>query len=154
MRGDRKDAASIVVVPVPATAKAEADRFTGDVWVDAITNGAGPGYARLATVRFSPGARTAWHRHTRGQTLHVTSGVGLVQSKDGQTIVMWSGDTVYTPPGAWHWHGALPDSFMTHLALADSGAEPGSADVEWGQHVSNNEYQDATANGESGRSAR
>jgi quercetin dioxygenase-like cupin family protein len=124
MHGSCADAASMVVVPASATAKAGADRFTGDVWVDAITNGAGPGCARLAAVRLSPGARTAWHCHVHGQTLHVTEGVGLVQTRDGQTIVMRPGDTVYTPPGVWHWHGAMPENFMTHLALADSSAEP------------------------------
>jgi hypothetical protein len=49
----------MVVLPAPAPAKAAADRFTGDVWVDGITGGAGPGCARLAAVRFAPGARTA-----------------------------------------------------------------------------------------------
>ena len=35
----------------------------------------------VAKVRFAPGARTAWHSHARGQTLHVTSGVAWVQSR-------------------------------------------------------------------------
>jgi quercetin dioxygenase-like cupin family protein len=146
--------ASMVVAPATATSKAAADRFTGDVWVDAITNGAGPGRARLATVRFSNGARTAWHVHAHGQTLHVTSGVGVVQSRSGQTIVMRSGDTVYTPPGVWHWHGAMPVNFMTHLALADSGAEPGAVDVEWGQHVTDDAYAVATADALAERNTR
>ncbi|MYW96217.1 cupin domain-containing protein [Amycolatopsis rubida] len=139
------------LVPVHATAKAAADRFAGDVWVDAITNGAGPGCARLATVHFAPGARTAWHCHAHGQTLQVTEGAGVVQARDGQTIVIRPGDTVYTPPGVWHWHGALPDSFMTHLALADTSTRPDSGDVEWGQHVSESEYDDATADSSKGR---
>jgi hypothetical protein len=63
----------------------------------------------------------------------VTSGLGLVQTRDGHTIAMLPGDTVYTPPGIWHWRGAMPGSFMTHLALADSSAEPGALDVEWGR---------------------
>jgi quercetin dioxygenase-like cupin family protein len=154
MRGERTNAASMVVVPISATTKAAADRFTGDAWVDAITNGAGPGCARLATVRFSPGARTAWHCHAHGQTLHVTSGVGLVQTRDGQTIVMRPGDTVYTPPGVWHWHGALPDFFMTHLAMADSSAQPGAADVEWGLHVADDEYAAATTGAATEESTR
>jgi quercetin dioxygenase-like cupin family protein len=53
---------------------------------------------------------------------------------------MRQGDTVYTPPGVWHWHGAAPDSFMTHLALSDSSREAGATDVEWGDHVSDDEY--------------
>jgi len=154
MSGESTDAMSMVVVPVSATAKAAADRFTGDVWVDSITNGADPGCARLATVRFSPWARTAWHVHACGQTLHVTGGVGVVQSRDGQTIVMRPGDTVYTPPGVWHWNGALPEVFTTHLALADSSAEPGAVDVAWGQHVTDDEYAAAKADADAERSTR
>lgn len=126
----------------PATAKAPAERFTGDVWVDGIAGGSGPGTATLAAVRFSPGARTGWHVHANGQTLHVTDGVGVVQSRDGRTIVMRPGDTVETPPGVWHWHGALPDTFMSHLAVSVAGGE-----VEWGDHVTDDEYQAATAAG-------
>ena len=35
--------ASMVMLLAPGTTKAGADRFTGDVWVDSITGGAGPG---------------------------------------------------------------------------------------------------------------
>jgi hypothetical protein len=37
----------------------------------------------------------------------------------------------------------MPGSFMTHLALADSSAEPGAPDVEWGELVSDVEYDTA-----------
>jgi quercetin dioxygenase-like cupin family protein len=93
---------AMVVLPSPPTAQALAEKFTGDVWVDGITDGAAPGTATLATVRFPPGARTAWHRHANGQTLRVTDGPGVVQSCDGRTIVMRPGDTVYTSPRVWH----------------------------------------------------
>ncbi|GAB3599300.1 (R)-mandelonitrile lyase [Microbacterium tumbae] len=132
----------LVVLDAPATLKAPAERFTGDVWVDVITNGAGPRTATLATVRFAPGARTAWHVHAGGQTLHVTDGVGVVQAHGGETIVMRPGDTVQTPPGVWHWHGAAPGSFMTHLALSTADGE-----VRWGAHVSDAEYAAATGDG-------
>lgn len=148
MNSDHTDAASMVVLTAPATTKTPADRFTGDVWVDTITVGAGPGTATLATVRFSPGARTAWHRHAHGQTLHVTDGRGAVCSRDGRVIVMRPGDTVYTPPGVWHWHGAAPESFMTHLALSLAG------EVEWGEHVTDDQYAAAAAPGDTERSAR
>lgn len=136
-------------LPAPATSKAPAERFTGDVWVDGITGGSGPGTATLATVHFCPGARTAWHRHENGQTLHVTEGVAIVASKDGQTLVMHPGDTVETPPDVWHWHGALPDSFMSHLALSLAGG-----DVEWGEHVADDEYASATKTGDTERDTR
>ena len=86
----------MTLLPSPATVKAPAEQFTGDVWVDGITSAAGDGTATLAAVRFCPGARTAWHAHEHGQTLRITDGVGIVQSRDGQTIVMHPGDTVET----------------------------------------------------------
>lgn len=154
MSADQPGGDPMIVLPAPATVKAAADRFMGEVWVDGITNGAGPGSARLARVRFSPGARTAWHCHAHGQTLHVTDGRGLVRSRDGQSVVMRPGDTVFTPPGIWHWHGALPSSFMTHLALSDSGADADAADVEWGDHVSDDEYTAAMTGVETDGSPR
>ncbi|MFF3380389.1 cupin domain-containing protein [Streptomyces sp. NPDC002680] len=123
------------------SAKAPPERFTGDVWVDAITEAQEPSRLRAALVRFSPRARTAWHRHTLGQTLHVTEGIGLVQSRGGDVLVMRPGDTVHTPPGEWHWHGAAPDHFMTHLALSESTGDPAVPDVEWSEHVSEAEYE-------------
>ncbi|WP_335755273.1 cupin domain-containing protein [Streptomyces niveus] len=93
------------------SSKGPAERFTGDVWVDMIAEGVAPSRLRVGVVRFAPCARTAWHRHAVGQTLHVTEGVGLVQARDGEVMVMRPGYTVHTPPGVWHWHGAAPDHF-------------------------------------------
>ncbi len=129
---------TMILLPKPATTKGPVERFAGDVWVDGITGGSGPGTATLAAVRFSPSARTAWHCHENGQTLRVTEGVGVLQSRDGRIIVIRPGDTVETPPGVWHWHGALPESFMSHLALSVAGGE-----VEWGEHVGDEEYKAA-----------
>jgi quercetin dioxygenase-like cupin family protein len=154
MSDEQTNGASMVVVSPPATRKAVADRFTGDVWVDGITKGAGSGPARIPTVRFSPGAGRAWHCHAYGQTLHMTDGRGLVQSRDGETIAKRPGDMAFTPPGIEHWHGAAPDSFMAHLVLSDSGTDAGVADVEWGDHVSGDEHTPATTGGELERSRR
>ena len=50
-------------------------------------------------------------------------------------------DTIYTPPGEWHWHGATPDHFMTHLAMSEDLAENQDGPVtEWGAHLSELEY--------------
>ena len=98
------------------TVKAGTDRFVGDAWIDSIVRGEEPSRVRVAIVRFAPGARNAWHAHAVGQTVHVTEGVGRIQARGGEVIEMRAGDTVHTPPGEWHWHGAAPDRFMTHLA--------------------------------------
>ena len=55
------------------------------------------------------GARTNWHSHAVGQTLHVTEGVGLVGTRDGKVIRMRAGDTVYTPPSEEHWQEPVTD---------------------------------------------
>lgn len=131
-------------IPKGPTSKAPAEWFTGDVYFDVIARGAEPSRIRVNTVRFTPGARTAWHAHACGQTLHVTDGVGLVVTAT-QVIVMRPGDTVRTPPGEWHWHGAAPADFMTHLAIWEVST-PGEGPSEtWGEHVTDTEYVAAAA---------
>jgi quercetin dioxygenase-like cupin family protein len=121
------------------TVKAGHDRFIGDAWFDVIVRGEGPSRVRVSVVHFAPGARNAWHAHAVGQTLHVTEGVGRIQSRGGEVLEIRAGDTVYSTPGEWHWHGAAPDRFMTHLAIFEAPAE--GAESEWGEQVSDAEYR-------------
>jgi quercetin dioxygenase-like cupin family protein len=126
------------ILPKLASRKGTGDIFVGDVWIDQIATGETPSRIRVSTVRFAPGARNAWHAHALGQWVHVTEGVGRMGSRDGTSIEVRAGDTVYTPPGEWHWHGAAPDRFMTHLAMWEKVAE--GAESEWGDHVTDEEY--------------
>ncbi|MBI2755337.1 MAG: cupin domain-containing protein [Chloroflexi bacterium] len=119
------------------TVKGPAETFTGDVWFDVITGGDFE-RMRVNTVRFAPGARTAWHSHPRGQTLYVTEGRGLIQSRGGEVIQIRPGEVIYTSPGEEHWHGAAPDHFMTHIALWEVDDQGQSA--TWGAHVTDDEY--------------
>lgn len=121
-------------------AKAPAEWFTGDVWWDVIYAGEEPSRARLNLVRFAPCARTDWHSHALGQTLHIVSGVALLQERGGRIIEARPGDTVYTPPGQEHWHGAAPDAFMEHLALWEGTGDPGVPETVWGDKVTDAEY--------------
>jgi quercetin dioxygenase-like cupin family protein len=122
------------------SAKGPASMFNGDVWFDVIAKGSEPSRLRVNLVRFAPGARTAWHRHAMGQTLHVTEGMGLVQSRGGELVVMRPGDTVWTPAGEWHWHGAAADHFMCHLAMWEGPADQQTPETEWGEHITDDEY--------------
>lgn len=115
-----------------------AERFIGEVWIDRIAGGDEGSNLRVSAVRFAPGARNAWHSHAVGQTLHVTEGIGRTQARVGAVVEIRAGDTIYTPPGEWHWHGAAPDHFMTHLAMWE--APPTGAESEWGDQVSDEEY--------------
>lgn len=127
------------ILPKPATAKGPAEWFTGDVWYDVIIRGESPSRVRVNTVRFAPGAHTAWHRHAAGQTLHVTEGLGLIQSRGGKVTVIHPGDVIYTPPGEWHWHGACPTNFMTHTAIWEA-TDTDEPETVWGEHVTEAEY--------------
>lgn len=124
-------------------AKASPDLFTGDVWVESI---AAPQEADqrmvVARVRFAPGAYTAWHSHARGQTLHITEGVALIGTRDGAVIRATPGQTVYTPPGEEHWHGATPTDFMEHLAMLENGDDP-AVTTTWLEHVTEADYRAA-----------
>lgn len=88
--------------PIPATGKGPAATFTGDVYVDIISDGSDPSRLVAAHVRFTPGARTHWHSHALGQTLHCTDGVGFVATRDGRVLVLRPGETIWTPPGEEH----------------------------------------------------
>jgi len=105
------------------------------LWIDGIGQGRGPSPVTIGSVHFTPGARSAWHSHSVGQTLYVTEGEGRVQSRGGPVLTIRPGDVVSTPGDEWHWHGAAPDHFMTHLSLTEG-------DTEWGEHVADAEYHD------------
>jgi quercetin dioxygenase-like cupin family protein len=128
-------------LPTPRTSKGDADKFLGDVYVDGITS---PDSGVVAAfVRFTPGARNAWHTHATGQTLHCTSGYGLVVTDD-EVIALRPGVTAWTPPGQRHWHAAVPDQFMTHLAISSIPADPSTGAV-WGEMPTDDEYQAAVS---------
>jgi quercetin dioxygenase-like cupin family protein len=74
------------IVKKQPTVKAPAETFTGDAWYDVIAKGDKPSRMRVNVVRFAPGARNAWHRHVLGQTVHVTDGHGLIQSRGGEVV--------------------------------------------------------------------
>ena len=124
----------------PPTGKGPADWFAGDVWFDVIYRGEEPSRARANMVRFAPGARTAWHSHGLGQTLYIVEGAALIQSRGGVIIEAHPGDVIYTPPGEEHWHGAVPDHFMIHLALWENPGPDGAPENTWLEHVADDEY--------------
>jgi quercetin dioxygenase-like cupin family protein len=128
--------------PVRPTVKTPATNFTGDVYLTLIYSGSEPSRMTVALVRFTPGARTNWHRHAVGQTLYVTEGVGLVGTRDGSVVRVRAGDTVVCPPDEEHWHGAAADTFMSHLAMLES--LPGGGDpTTWHETVPSELYQEA-----------
>ncbi len=120
------------------TAKGPDDWFTGDVYIDPVAAAHPPARVQANNVHFTPGARTAWHTHPLGQTIHVTEGVGLAQRRGGPIEVIRPGDRVLFEPDEEHWHGAAPNRFMVHLALNEVDEHHVAA--EWGEKVTDDEY--------------
>ena len=140
-------AASALVISTPALAQqtigiarggsqpsreGAAENFTGSVRVDPLFVATKESDASGAYVTFEPGARTAWHTHPRGQVLIVTAGVGQVRAWGGPIDEIRVGDVVRIPPGVKHWHGASPNSKMTHLAIQE---HLNGKTVEWLEKV-------------------
>jgi quercetin dioxygenase-like cupin family protein len=115
-----------------------ADWFTGTVYIDPVAAPAAIARTGAALVRFTPGARTAWHTHPYGQTIYVTEGIGRCQREGGPVEEIRPGDRVYFEPDENHWHGAAPSRFMTHIAIQE--ADENGSPVTWGQHVTDEQY--------------
>ena len=106
--------------------------FTGDVWADPVmpaTDG-----VVINSIVFTPGARTFWHSHEHGQLLQITAGEGFVCADGGQPQRVRAGDQVWTAPGERHWHGAAPDTLMSHLAIS-------LGTTSWEQEATASEYE-------------
>lgn len=115
------------------------DYFTGKVKVDEpFKSGDEFNDYQGAMVNFEAGARTAWHTHPKGQTLYIVSGEGRVQSEGEAIKTVRAGDVVWFPANEKHWHGAAPDSAMSHLAI-QSPDEEGEV-VNWMEHVTDEQY--------------
>ena len=120
--------------------------FTGTVWGEVMMphdTGAG-----LNRVTFAPGSRTVWHRHEGGQMLIGQAGSGLVVTRSGDVACIGDGVVVHACPKEEHWHGALPDSFMTHLSCVLAG------DTVWLEEVNEDEYQRAVEKARSDMASR
>lgn len=111
--------------------------FTGAVRVDPLFSAKGEQRASGASVTFEPGSRTHWHTHPVGQTLIVTSGVGLICQDGQEPQAIKPGDVVAIPANTRHWHGASAQNAMSHIAIQE--AKNGQV-VTWMEPVSDEQY--------------
>jgi quercetin dioxygenase-like cupin family protein len=125
------------------TVRGPADWFTGDVFIDTAAAPGKGSRINASNVHFTPGARTAWHRHPHGQSLFVLEGVGLVQRRGGPIEIIRAGDRVFIEPNEEHWHGASANRLMVHVAMLEVGDDGDPA--TWGEHVTDEEYAAAPA---------
>ena len=123
---------SLETIPGPS------EWFTGAVYIDTVAAPSTGSRLHASNVHFTPGARTAWHTHPNGQTIRVTEGIGLAQRRGGPIEVIRPGDRVFFEPGEDHWHGAVPNRFMTHIAMLEVDDE--GVPATWGNQVTDDEY--------------
>jgi 4-carboxymuconolactone decarboxylase len=120
-----------------AVERAPETNFTGDVRVERLFEAIAPSHSSGGLVTFAAGARTAWHSHPGGQILIVTVGTGRVQLWGQPIQEIRPGDVVNIPAGVKHWHGASPQSSMTHLGITE--IRDGAA-VQWMEKVTDEQY--------------
>ena len=103
--------------------------FVGQAWLAPLTDDKRLN-APVSNVTFSPGCRNNWHSHTGGQLLIAVGGRGYYQEKGRPARALLPGDIVEIAPDVVHWHGAAPDSWFSHLAVACNPATNENAWLE------------------------
>lgn len=95
----------------------------------------------LANVTFEPACRNDWHIHHAtsggGQILVCTAGKGWYQEEGKEAQYLKEGSVVYIPAGVKHWHGAVSDSWFSHIAMELPGED---CKTEWCEAVSDENY--------------
>ncbi len=128
------EAREVSVFPLGEKNEAYAQYFSGQSYLQMLST---QGVA-IANVTFEPGCRNNWHIHHKGgQILLVTGGRGYYQAWGEPARELHPGDVVHIPPETKHWHGAAPDSWFSHLAVAVPAE--GAAN-EWLEAVADKEY--------------
>ena len=121
----------------PKGEKITNNNFTGTAWVQMFVSNDSTYNTSIGNVTFEPKARTNWHKHPGGQILLVTEGQGYYQEKGKPAQIIRKGDVVKIPPEMEHWHGAAPDSGLTHIAISLNTNKGGAV---WIGPVTDEEY--------------
>jgi quercetin dioxygenase-like cupin family protein len=116
---------------------APAEYFTGNAWIYPLVANDNTFNTVVGNVEFEAGARNNWHTHPGGQILIVTEGEGYYQEKGKPIQMIRKGDVIKILPNVIHWHGASPESSMTHIAMS-TNTQKGV--VTWLDRVTDEEY--------------
>lgn len=112
---------SSMIFPIGKPNDAYAQYFIGQSYLAPISTE----QVGIFNVTFEPGCRNNWHIHHAdkggGQILICVSGRGYYQEWGKELIEMNPGDCINIPVGIKHWHGAVSDSWFSHLAVEVPG---------------------------------
>jgi 4-carboxymuconolactone decarboxylase len=136
-----KDKKQLSAFPVGEKNTAYARYFIGQSYLAPLTKEAALD-CNISNVTFEPACRNNWHSHTGGQILLAVGGRGYYQEKGRKARLLLPGDVVEILPGVVHWHGAAPDTWFAHLAIAP---HPKDNQSTWLEPVDDKAYAEATA---------
>lgn len=115
-----KDETVSLTFPLGEENVAFKDYFIGQSYLYKITD-------KVFNVTFEPSCRNNWHIHQSskggGQLLICIDGVGYYQAEGEDVKVLHRGDIVNIPANVKHWHGAVKDSWFSHLAIELDGED-------------------------------
>lgn len=133
----KSEHANSMIFPLGQPNDAYAQYFIGNSYLAPISTE----QVGIYNVTFEPGCRNHWHIHHAknggGQILICVSGRGLYQEWGKRAQELLPGDVVNIPAGVKHWHGAVPYSWFSHLAVEVPGEE---TSTEWLEPVEEIEY--------------
>ena len=111
-----------------------ADVFIGNSYLNPLVSKDDNIDVGVSSVNFEPGCRNNWHIHHNGfQILLVTAGEGWYQEEGKPAQLLKPGDVVAIHEGVKHWHGAMKDSWFSHIAIT-------KGESEWCEPVSDEQY--------------
>jgi quercetin dioxygenase-like cupin family protein len=113
---------------------ADPETFTGLARVKRLAEDESGTPVGVYRVVFPDGGRTNWHRHSGPQWLFIVEGRVRAQVWGQPPQDVETGDAIVFAPNEKHWHGAVPGSTGTHLAVNVN------LTTEWLERVSDEEY--------------
>lgn len=130
--------AKSMIFPIGESNDGFAQYFTGKSYLAPLS----ASQVGIFNVTFEPGCRNNWHIHHAkkggGQVLICVAGKGRYQEWGKEARELKPGDVVNIPAGVKHWHGAVKDSWFSHLAVEVPGED---TENEWCEAVTEEQYE-------------
>lgn len=121
----------------PIGQRIESENFNGTAYLQRLMSDSENFDIIVSDMVFEPDASNNWHSHPGGQILIVTSGKGRYQEKGKPVQILNPGDVIAIPADVEHWHGAMPGSKFSHIAI-NTKVHLGA--TQWHNPVSQAEY--------------
>ncbi|MGN1348528.1 MAG: carboxymuconolactone decarboxylase family protein [Acutalibacteraceae bacterium] len=137
IESEKQNHANSMIFPIGEPNTAFSKYFIGQSYLAQLSKN----QVGIFNVTFEPSCRNNWHIHKAdkggGQILICVAGKGYYQEWGKDAQILLPGDTVNIAPDVKHWHGAVKDSWFSHLAIEVPGE---NTKTEWCERVTDEEY--------------